>query len=92
VQHIAKLGGSLKALVRILGQPFAHNSFEGFGNVLAVFVEAFQAAVAHHEQNVEIVLRGEQAFAHEHLGQDNGHGEEIAATVQFRAPTCSGDM
>jgi len=38
------------------------HSFEGFWECSCRICRAFQAAVAHHEQNVEIVLRGEQAL------------------------------
>ena len=85
MQGIAKLGGGLETFVWVLGQPPAHDGFECLRNVLGVLVEALQPTVAHHEQNVEIVLRGKQTLAHEHLGQHDGHGEKVATTVQYRA-------
>jgi hypothetical protein len=54
-------------------------------NVLAVLVPAFEAPVAHHEQNVEVVGRAEQPLAHEHLGQHDADREDVAAAVEIAA-------
>ena len=53
--------------------------------ILGVFVQPIEAPVAHHQQHVEIVGGGEQPPAHDHLGQHDADGEQIAAGVEHVA-------
>ena len=55
------------------------------GRSLGVLVEPIEAPVAHHQQHVEIVGGGEQAPAHDHLGQHDADREQIAAAVEHAA-------
>mgnify|MGYP000229841170 CR=1 FL=1 len=54
-------------------------------DVAAVLVEPLEPAVAHHQQHVEIGRRREEPAAHEHLGEHDADGEQIAAAVELTA-------
>ena len=88
-----QLRGRLGPLSRVLLQGPADNPIDVESrNVLAVLVEPIELHVAHHQQHVEIVRRGEQPAPGEQLGEHHADGEQIAARVDGRPTTCSGDM
>ena len=67
LEGLAEFGRALKPLFQALGQRLAHYGLQGSGHALAVLFPTFQAAVAHHQEHVEIVRGEEEAFAHDHL-------------------------
>ncbi len=83
-QVLAELAGGLVALLGILLQRPAHDAIQRRRQITRIAIQPIEVRVAHHQQHVEIVRRREQTPPHEHLGQHDADGEQIAARVHRR--------
>ncbi len=80
--RVAERAGALPALVDGFLQRLAHDALQAVLELAAVFVEARQLRVAHHQQHVELVRRREQTPAGEHLGEHDADRKQVAALIE----------
>ena len=85
LESVTKLGRALEPIVQALGQGLANDGVQASRHLLAVLVPALEAPVAHHEKHVEVVGRGEQPLAHQHLGQHDADREDVTTPVEIAA-------
>jgi hypothetical protein len=84
-QDVPERGGGLWPGGGVARQRQVEDLAQRDGDVPAVSVEPIEARIAHHEQHVEVVGRGEQAPPHQHLRQHDADGEQVGAPVDLSA-------